>query len=67
MNDEEAPTGRPAGQLSWAGLANTYYWIDRLNGIGGMWSSQILPFQDIGSYPGYVEFESAVYRNLGRT
>jgi methyl acetate hydrolase len=67
VNDEAAPTGRPAGQLSWAGLANTYYWIDRLNGIGGMWSSQILPFQDIGSYPGYVEFESAVYRELNRT
>lgn len=62
VNDEQAPTGRPAGQLSWAGLANTFYWIDRKNGIGGIWSSQILPFQDCASYPGFVDFESAVYR-----
>lgn len=62
VNDEPTPTGRPAGQLSWAGLANTFYWIDRHNGIGGMWGSQILPFQDCASYPGFVDFESAVYR-----
>jgi len=63
VNKEAAPTGRPAGQLSWAGLANSYYWIDRENGIGGMWSSQILPFHDVASYPGYVDFEAAVYRH----
>ncbi len=66
VNDEPAPTGRPARQLSWAGLANTFYWIDRENRVGGMWSSQILPFQDIASYPGYVDFETAVYRTLRR-
>ncbi|MFP6682632.1 MAG: serine hydrolase, partial [Gammaproteobacteria bacterium] len=64
VNDEPTPTGRPAGQLSWAGLANSFYWIDRENGIGGMWSTQILPFQDIASYPGSVDFETAVYRSL---
>jgi len=63
VNDDAAPTGRPAGQLSWAGLANTFYWIDRVNGIGGMWGSQILPFQDIASYPGFVQFETAVYHD----
>lgn len=66
VNDDPAPTGRPAGQLSWAGLANTFYWIDRQNGIGGMWSSQILPFHDIASYPGYVDFEAAVYREVNK-
>jgi len=60
--EQDAPTGRPAGALSWAGLANTYFWIDRKHGVGGMWGTQILPFQDIGSYPGFVEFETAVYR-----
>ncbi len=34
-NEEPAATGRPAGSLSWAGLANLFYWIDRKNGIGG--------------------------------
>lgn len=66
INDEATPSGRPAGSLMWAGLANLFYWIDRQNGIGGFWGSQILPFQDVSSYPGYVDFETAVYRNLNR-
>ncbi|WP_428423271.1 serine hydrolase domain-containing protein [Methylibium sp.] len=66
VNDEDAPTGRPAGSLMWAGLGNLYYWIDRKNGIGGFWGTQILPFQDVASYPGFVDFESAVYRCLKR-
>ena len=48
VNDEDAPTGRPAGALGWAGLANLFYWIDRKNGIGGFWATQILPFGDPG-------------------
>jgi methyl acetate hydrolase len=62
VNDEKAPTGRAAGSLMWAGLGNLYYWIDRQTGIGGFWASQILPFQDAVSYPGFVDFEAAVYR-----
>lgn len=66
VNDEDTPSGRPAGSLMWAGIANSYYWIDRRNGIGGMWSAQVLPFQDIGCYPGFVDFETAVYHALAR-
>ena len=62
VNDEPAPTGRPAGALGWAGLANLFYWIDRRNGIGGFWATQILPFGDPTSFVGYVDFETAVYR-----
>lgn len=61
INDLDAPTGRPAGAVAWAGLANTYYWIDRQNGIGGFWGSQILPLIDESSTTGYLEFEAAVY------
>jgi methyl acetate hydrolase len=66
VNDEALPTGRPAGALAWAGLANTYFWIDRKTGVGGYWASQILPFQDAASYPGFVDFETAVYRALSK-
>ena len=62
-NRERAPTGRSANSLMWAGLANSYYWIDRSSGIGGYWATQILPFQDCASYPGFVEFETAVYQH----
>jgi methyl acetate hydrolase len=64
VNDEQAPTGRPAGALGWAGLANLFYWIDRTNGFGGFWATQILPFGDAASFTGYVEFESAFYTSL---
>lgn len=63
-NAEEAPTGRPAGAIGWAGLANSFYWIDRKNGFGGYWATQILPFGDPVSFPGYLDFESAVYRAM---
>jgi len=62
INDHDAPTGRPAGALAWAGLANLYYWIDRKNGVGGFWATQILPFADPASVGGYIDFETAVYR-----
>ncbi|MGD9918257.1 MAG: serine hydrolase domain-containing protein [Paenirhodobacter sp.] len=64
VNTEEAPTGRPAGAIGWAGLANSYYWIDRKNGVGGYWATQILPFADAVSFTGYMAFETAVYRAI---
>jgi len=64
VNDEAAPTGRPAGALGWAGLANLFYWIDRKNGVGGFWATQILPFGDPASFSGYVNFETAVYDSM---
>jgi methyl acetate hydrolase len=64
INDEDAPTGRPAGSLAWAGLANCYYWIDRKTGVGGYWATQIFPFADPASVGGYLDFETAVYDSL---
>jgi methyl acetate hydrolase len=61
VNDEDAPTGRPAGALGWAGLPNLFYWIDRKNGFGGYWATQILPFADPISFGGYMDFETAAY------
>lgn len=63
-NEEQAPTGRPAGAIGWAGLANLFYWIDRQNGVGGFWATQILPFGDATSFVGYLELESAIYASL---
>lgn len=63
INEAEASTGCPAGTLSWAGLANSYFWIDRSNGIGGCYLSQILPFADAGSIDLFYDFQRAVYAN----
>ena len=65
VNNETAPTGRPAGESGWAGLANLFYWIDRTNGFGGYWATQILPFGDPTSFGKYLEFETAFYDALG--
>ncbi|MEN9420430.1 MAG: hypothetical protein RI988_4051 [Pseudomonadota bacterium] len=64
INLDPAPTGRPAGGLMWAGLANSFYWIDPTNGVGGVFVSQIFPFADTGSVPTFYAFEKAVYDSL---
>ncbi|USQ81244.1 beta-lactamase family protein [Ornithinimicrobium faecis] len=64
VNDEEAPTGRPAGAQGWAGLGNLFYWIDQKNGYGGFWATQILPFGDATSFTQYLAFEAALYSSL---
>ena len=46
INDQPAPTGRSAGSLAWAGLANTYFWIDRTKRVSGVFLSQVFPFWD---------------------
>lgn len=61
INTQRAPTGRSAGSLAWAGLANTYFWIDRTLGVGGVYLSQVLPFADAKSLPLSGQFEKAVY------
>lgn len=64
INEAPVPTGRPAGGLMWAGLANSYFWIDPKNGIGGVYLTQVLPFADKKSLPLYYDFEKAVYQSL---
>jgi CubicO group peptidase (beta-lactamase class C family) len=61
INNEKAPTGRTPGSLAWAGLANTYYWIDQSKGVGGVYATQVLPFADVKSLPLFYAFEKAVY------
>ena len=61
INSEKAPTGRSPGSLAWAGLANTYNWIDQSKGVGGVYATQILPFADVKSLPLFYAFEKAVY------
>lgn len=37
-------TGRKKGTGWWMGMANSFWWADRESGLGGMITSQILPF-----------------------
>ncbi|PYN90127.1 MAG: 1,4-butanediol diacrylate esterase [Candidatus Rokuibacteriota bacterium] len=64
INTLEAPTGRAAGSLAWAGLANTYFWIDRAKRVSGVFLSQLLPFYDHTAIDLFGKFETEVYRAL---
>ena len=64
INTAQAPTGRSAGSLAWAGLANTYFWIDRTRRVAGVFLSQVLPFYDATAIDLFGQFETEVYRAL---
>jgi CubicO group peptidase (beta-lactamase class C family) len=49
INPERGPHGRSPGSLAWAGIFNSYYWIDPAAGIGGLMLSQLSPFGDPGA------------------
>ena len=44
INEDTVVGGRNAGSLSWAGLFNTHFWIDRTSGFGALLMTQTLPF-----------------------
>jgi methyl acetate hydrolase len=61
LNLEPGPNGRSAGTLSWAGLFNSYYWLDPVRRVAGVILTQILPFADPTVVRLYGEFERGVY------
>jgi CubicO group peptidase (beta-lactamase class C family) len=64
LETRDRPGGRAAGSYGWAGICNTYFWVDPSAKIGAVVFMQMSPF----SAPVCVElceqFESAVYKNL---
>lgn len=59
-NEQPTEHGRSAGTLSWAGLANSYFWIDLVGRTAGIWATQLFPFNDDAARENFYEFESAV-------
>lgn len=64
INEQTAPTGRSAGSLAWAGLANTYFWIDPRKDIAGVVMMQVLPFVDEKALALFTAYEKAAYSML---
>ena len=64
INMEPTPEGRSTGSLAWAGLANTYYWIDPARDITGVILMQLLPFADQQCLETFAGFERGVYAAL---
>jgi CubicO group peptidase (beta-lactamase class C family) len=65
INTAATAEGRSAGSLAWAGLANTYFWIDPARDIAGVILMQLLPFADTKCLEAFAGFERGVYSALG--
>lgn len=64
INSTAYEGGRSAGSLAWAGLANTFYWIDPRRGVCAVLLMQFLPFCDTEAMGTLRDFERAVYASL---
>jgi methyl acetate hydrolase len=64
LNPEPGPFGRSKNSLSWAGVANTYFWIDPARGLAAVILMQTLPSGDLGAVKTYMQFEKSVYAAL---
>jgi methyl acetate hydrolase len=64
INTARTPEGRSPGSLAWAGLANTYFWIDPVRDVSGVILMQVLPFADGKCLEAFAGFERGVYAGL---
>jgi len=64
INLDPVSGGRSAGSLTWAGLYNTYYWIDPTRHVAAVLMTQILPFADRPALKVYRQYERELYRAL---
>jgi CubicO group peptidase (beta-lactamase class C family) len=64
INTRKTPEGRSPNSLFWAGLANTYYWIDPSRDVCGVILTQLLPFADRQSLEAFAALERGVYAGL---
>ncbi|MES1924235.1 beta-lactamase [Salinisphaera sp. T31B1] len=67
LNEAATAEGRSPGSPGWAGLANTYYWIDRERGTAAVFMTQLLPFADPSTLALLREFETRLNDGLDRS
>jgi methyl acetate hydrolase len=61
FNTRPIEKGRGAGTLSWAGLFNTFFWIDGDKKVCAVFMTQMLPFGEAGPDAAVNDFDRAVY------
>jgi methyl acetate hydrolase len=61
INKTAYPGGRSAGSLAWAGVENTFYWIDPRRSVCAVIMMQFFPFVDSQAVGLLSDFEKAVY------
>jgi CubicO group peptidase (beta-lactamase class C family) len=66
IETEDCREGRSAGSYSWAGIFNTYFWVDPARDLAAVLMLQLVPFASRVCVELYREFETAVYEDLQR-
>ena len=66
LNPTAYPGGRSAGSLAWAGIDNTFYWIDPHRRLTAVIMMQFLPFVDKTAVAMLGDFEKAVYATFAK-
>jgi len=61
LNAKALANGRGANTMSWAGIHNTFFWIDRDKALCAVLMTQMLPFLDDGPQALIRDFDRAVY------
>jgi CubicO group peptidase (beta-lactamase class C family) len=61
INPEPVEGRRAANSLAWAGIFNSYYWIDPTEGVAGVFMSQLSPFGDPGALEAFATLERMAY------
>src|SRR4029079_5781707 len=64
INTAKTPEGRTPGSLAWAGLANTYFWIDPVRNVSGVILMQLLPVVHQTRLEAFAGFERGIYAGL---
>ncbi|CEL10244.1 hypothetical protein ASPCAL13366 [Aspergillus calidoustus] len=64
---KDIPGRRRRGTVSWGGLPNLHWWVDRETGIAAALFTQLMPPADAAVTDLLIELEKALYKTLGRT
>lgn len=68
LDDIEKPDYyKPKGTLTWSGLPNLVWAVNREKGLALMYATQIVPWGDEKSHALTQAFETAVWRNLSKS
>jgi CubicO group peptidase (beta-lactamase class C family) len=67
INTRKTAEGRNANSLAWAGLANTFFWLDPAADIAGVILMQLLPFADAKALALFGAFERGIYAGHGQS
>lgn len=61
LNSKPTASGRGANTMTWLGIFNTFFWIDREHQVAAVLMTQVLPGLDPGPAKLFEEFDRAVY------